>query len=280
MASTPEREPDTGADTGTAAGAQDPRIDTSVPHSARIWNFWLGGKENYPVDRAAGEAYLRVFPGIVDLALAQRLFLRRVVRELSTRGIRQFLDLGTGLPTLDNTHEVAQRITPDARIVYVDNDPLVLAHARALLTSTPQGAAAYLDADACDPDLILERAARTLDFDRPVAVMLLGILGHIHDTAQAREVVDELARHLTSGSYVAVCDGIAASSGRSQAHAHYTATGALPYRLRTPEEIAAFLDGLNVLDPGVVAPNLWRPETEALGPVAVVEARAGVGRVR
>jgi hypothetical protein len=144
-----------------------PQIDTSVPHSARVWNHWLGGKDNYPVDRAAGDQFREIFPEIVDAARASRGFLTRVVRFLAGEaGIRQFLDVGTGLPTVDNTHEVAQRVAPESRIVYVDNDPLVLTHARALLTSTPQGATDYVDADLREPDQILAAAARTLDFDQ------------------------------------------------------------------------------------------------------------------
>src|SRR5215475_12689327 len=161
-------------------------MDTSVPHSARIWNYWLGGKDNYAVDRAAGDAYIKVYPGIVDVARAGRAFLARAVRYLAAEaGIRQFLDVGTGLPTADNTHQIAQRAAPESRIVYVDNDPLVLAHARALLTSTPEGATDYIDADAREPEAILARAAATLDLGKPVALMLIGILGHVADDDQA-----------------------------------------------------------------------------------------------
>src|ERR671930_1392053 len=141
-------------------------IDTSVPHSARIWNYWLGGKDNYSVDEAAGNAYTAVFPGIVTIARSSRAFLGRSIRYLvQEAGIRQFLDVGTGLPTVDNTHEVAQRVAPESKIVYVDNDPLVLVHAQALLTNTtPEGVTAYVEADLRDPDTILAEAAKTLDF--------------------------------------------------------------------------------------------------------------------
>ena len=155
-------------------GTEPPEIDTSVPHSARVWNYWLGGKDNFPVDRAAGDQFREIFPEIVDAARASRGFLTQAVRYLAGEaGIRQFLDVGTGLPTVDNTHEVAQRVAPDSRIVYVDNDPLVLVHARALLTSTPQGVTDYIDADLRDPDKILQGAAETLDFTQPVAITLL-----------------------------------------------------------------------------------------------------------
>src|SRR5215467_9227246 len=146
-----------------------PKIDTTVPHSARIWNYWLGGKDNFPVDRQAGEQTIAVLPEIVDIARASRQFLMRVVQYLAGEaGIRQFLDVGTGLPTVNNTHEVAQQVAPESRVVYVDNDPLVLAHARALLTSSPEGATDYIEADARDVDAILERAAATLDLSKPI----------------------------------------------------------------------------------------------------------------
>src|SRR4029078_2716612 len=157
-------------------------FDTSVPHSARIWNYWLGGKDNFQADREAGDEFLAYYPQQLDKARACRQFLSRAVRYLiREQGIRQFLDVGTGLPTADNTHEVAQRLAPESRIVYVDNDPLVLAHARALLTSSPEGACDYLDADIRNPDALLESVAGLLDFSQPVALMLMGIMGHFTD---------------------------------------------------------------------------------------------------
>ena len=189
-------------------GTEPPEIDTSVPHSARVWNYWLGGKDNFPVDRAAGDQFREIFPEIVDAARASRGFLTQAVRYLAGEaGIRQFLDVGTGLPTVDNTHEVAQRVAPDSRIVYVDNDPLVLVHARALLTSTPQGVTDYIDADLRDPDKILEAAANTLDFAQPVALILMGIVGHVSDYDEARSIVTRLLDALPSGSYLALDDG-------------------------------------------------------------------------
>ena len=162
-------------------------IDASVPHSARIWNYWLGGKDNFAADREAGDEFLTVYPGQRDKARAVRHFLARAVRYLVVEaGVRQFLDVGTGLPTADNTHEVAQRLAPESRIVYVDNDPLVLAHARILLTSSPEGVTNYIDADLHDPAHILAEAAKTLDLDQPVALLLIGVLGHVADPAEAR----------------------------------------------------------------------------------------------
>jgi hypothetical protein len=197
--------------------AQPPEIDTSVPHSARIWNYWLGGKDNYPVDRDAGDQFRQAFPEIVEVARSSRAFLVRAVGYLAGEaGVRQFLDVGTGLPTADNTHEVAQRVAPEARVVYVDNDPVVLAHARALLTSSPEGATAYVDADLHDPDTILRLATPTLDPTRPVALMLLGVLGHIADDEEARSVVKRLLDGLPSGSYLVLCDGTDTSQAGSR----------------------------------------------------------------
>src|SRR5229473_2023354 len=169
-------------------------IDTTVPHSARIWNYWLDGKDNFAVDRAAGDAWLATFPGMRDVARASRGFLIRSIRYLAGEaGIRQFLDIGTGLPTADNTHQVAQRIAPEARIVYADNDPMVLAHARALLTSTPEGTTDYIHADMHDPGDIIAGARQTLDFDRPIAITMLGVLWHVMDDDDAYAIVNRLA---------------------------------------------------------------------------------------
>jgi O-methyltransferase involved in polyketide biosynthesis len=259
-----------------------PQIDTSVPHSARVWNYWLGGKDNYPVDRAAGDQFREIFPEIVDAARASRGFLSRAVRFLAGEaGIRQFLDVGTGLPTVDNTHEVAQRIAPESRIVYVDNDPLVLTHARALLTSTPQGVTAYIDADLRDPDKILAAATQTLDFSQPVALMLMGILGHVGDHDEARSIVKRLLDPLPSGSYLALNDGTnIISQAFAQAQQRYNESGALPYHLRSPEQIAGFFDGLELVEPGLVSVPRWRPDlADAGGDLpAEVDAFGGVGR--
>jgi hypothetical protein len=257
----------------TPGHATHQKIDTSVPHSARIWNYWLGGKDNYRVDEEAGDAYTAVFPGIVTIARSSRAFLRRNITYLvAEAGIRQFLDIGTGLPTADNTHEVAQRIAPETRIVYVDNDPMVLAHARALLYSTPEGATAYIDADVLDPDSVLTAAARTLDFDRPVALVLSNILGHVTDYDQARSVVTRLMAALPSGSYLSVNDGSRGiDPGFEQAQDSYNESGAAPYILRTVDQITAFFDGLELVEPGVVPVPLWRPEPGSPAPEPIGE---------
>ncbi|MFE3455107.1 SAM-dependent methyltransferase [Nonomuraea sp. NPDC059194] len=237
-------------------------IDTSVPHSARIWNYWLGGKDNYEVDRIAGEEFLKIFPGMAAGARASRAFLQRTITWLTAEaGVRQFLDIGTGLPTADNTHQIAQRIAPEARVVYVDNDPLVLSHARALLTGTPEGATDYIDADVREPDAILAVAAKTLDFDAPVALNLSGIMGHVVDDEEALSIVGRLLDALAPGSYLALNDGTNVhSSANRQAHQQYNESGALPYIQRSPEQIARFFDGLELVEPGLVSVSRWRPE--------------------
>jgi hypothetical protein len=236
-------------------------IDDTVPHSARIWTYWLGGKDFYPADRAAGDAVLRTFPGMRDLARSGRYFLGRLVHHLVTEaGVRQFLDVGTGLPTVDNTHEVAQRLAPESRIVYVDNDPLVLVHAQALLTSSREGATDYVDADVHDPERILEAAAETLDLSRPVALMLMGILAHVEDHDEARDIVRRLMAGLPPGSYLAVRDGTTTDPAYANALARYNESGAVPYRLRDPQRIAVFFDGLDLVEPGLVPCPRWRPE--------------------
>jgi hypothetical protein len=265
----------------TGQRTEPPEIDASVPNSARIWNYWLGGKDNYPVDREAGDDYRAIYPEIVDVARASRRFLTRAVRWLAGEaGIRQFLDIGTGLPTADNTHEVAHRVAPGARVVYVDNDPVVLAHARALLTST-QGTTAYIDADLHDPERILAAATQTLNFTQPIGLMMLGILGHIGDDDEARSIVKRLVEGLPSGSYLTLCDGTnIISEAGVEAQRLYNQSGAVPYRLRRPDQIAEFFEGLELVAPGVVSCPRWRPDaTELASRVpAEMDQFAGVAR--
>ena len=240
------------------------KIDKTVPHSARIWNYWLGGKDNYPVDRAAGEETRKVLPEIVDIARASRAFLGRAVRYLAGEaGIRQFLDVGTGLPTVDNTHQVAQRVAPECRIVYVDNDPLVLLHARALLVGTREGATDYIDGDVRDPQAILRRAAQTLDFTRPVAIMMLGILPFIGEDDEARSIINQLLAAVPAGSYVAATHSTSEATGDRVIDAvrqWNQVPGTVPYHLRDPARIAGFFDGLELIEPGVVSCPRWHPE--------------------
>ena len=255
-------------------------IDTTVPHSARIWNYWLGGKDNYAVDREAGDQFSAIYPGIVDIARADRAFLGSVVRFLAGEaGVRQFLDVGTGLPTADNTHQVAQRVAPESRVVYVDNDPLVLAHARALLTSSPEGSTHYVDANMAEPEKVLLEAAKWLDLTQPVALTLMGVLGHVVDYAEARSIVAGLLDGLPSGSYLAINDSIDTSEALEEALRVYEASGAVPYRTRSLEQFTGYFDGLELVDPGVVLVADWRPDPDASRGPEIPQAGA-VGRKR
>jgi hypothetical protein len=236
-------------------------LRTDVPHSARVWNYLLGGKDNYPADAEAGEMILHAFPDIARIARDQRAFLARAVRFVAGEaGIRQFLDIGTGLPTADNTHEVAQRTAPDSRVVYVDNDPLVLTHARALLTSTPEGACAYVDADVRDTGRIIEEAGRTLDLGRPVCLTLLGIMGQLPDDEDPWGLITRLLDALVPGSCLVLADGTDTSDTLNRAIEVYNANSGSSYHLRSPDAVAAFFDGLELFEPGVVRTSEWRPE--------------------
>ncbi|MFA1548962.1 SAM-dependent methyltransferase [Actinomadura chokoriensis] len=250
------------SDVRSGESQQPSNVDSSVPHTARVWNYWLGGKDNYIVDRELGDQIQAVLPDIVASARADRGFLGRAVGHLAGEaGLRQFLDLGTGLPTAGNTHEVAQGIAPEARIVYVDNDPLVLTHAQALLTSTPEGATDYIESDAREPEKILEQAAATLDFGRPVAIMMLGILNFITDDDQAHQVVDRLLDAVPSGSHLAIAHPTGEVDGEAaqQAVDMSNQAGVAPMRLRSRAELESFFDGMEILEPGVVSCSRWRP---------------------
>jgi hypothetical protein len=240
-----------------------PKIDNTVPHSARVWNYWLGGKDNFQSDREVGDQFAGLYPDITVVARSSRAFLTRAVTYLAAEvGVRQFLDIGTGLPTVDNTHEVAQAAAPESRIVYVDNDPLVLAHARALLTSNPQGATEYMDADLHDPGTILKMATRTtLDLSQPVGLILMNILGHVGDLAEAGGIVRQLMAALPSGSYLVTADGTNVLDGPAfeEAIGVWNANAPLSYHLRSPEQLSTFLTGLEVVEPGLVPCNRWRP---------------------
>ena len=190
-------------------------------------------------------------------------------------GIRQFLDIGTGLPTADNTHEVAQRVAPQTRIVYVDNDPLVLTHARALLTSTAEGVTQYIDADLHDTEAVVREAQKTLDFTQPIALMMLGVMGHVEDPGEAKSIVDRLVSRLPSGSYLAMSDGTATSERVIESHRQYNESGAVPYHLREVADFKAFFDGLDLIDPGVVPLPDWRPDGDSR---ADVDGYCGVAR--
>jgi hypothetical protein len=263
---------------------EPPEIDTNVPHSARIWNYWVGGKDYYPADREVGDQIAKMFPSIVAMARHDRAFLVRAVRYLAGEvGIRQFLDIGTGLPTMDNTHEIAQRVAPDSRIVYVDNDPLVLTHARALLTSTPEGACAYIDADLHQPDRILDAASRTLDFSQPVALMLVAILLHITSDEEADAIVRRLVDPLAPGSYLVIVHDTADIHGEEirTAMQFFMDQGGEPLVARSREQITRFFNGLELVEPGLVTTSRWRPEPKPPGEAEETEEvaqYAGVAR--
>ena len=264
---------------GIASTTKDVDLRTNVPHSARIWNYWLGGKDNFPADRAAGDHVRQIFPGIVRTARAQRDFLGRAIRYLAGEaGIRQFLDIGTGLPTVDNTHEVAQRVAPESRIVYVDNDPIVLTHARALLSSNPPGATDYVDADVSDTRTIVEAAARTLDLTQPTALILLGILGHVRGHEEARSIVRRLLDALAPGSHLVIADGANVSAAGNEAQQRYNERSPLPYHLRSPEQITGFFEGLELAEPGVVSCSRWRPDPGSPVDPDEAEVYGGVAR--
>lgn len=263
------------------SGAERAEIDTSVAHSARVWNYLLGGKDNFAADRAAADQAKALMPELVQSARADREFLGRVVRFLAGEaGIRQFLDIGTGLPTADNTHEVAQRVAPKSRVVYVDNDPIVLVHARALLDSHPDGATDYVEADLNEPDKILQAAARTLAFQQPIAIMLLGILNFIVDDDRAKEIVDRLLDAVPSGSYLAISHPTTEVNGDAvrESMRIWNASGAAPITARTPQEISRFFDGLEMLEPGVVTCSAWRPDPDGSGIREPVSEFCGLGR--
>jgi hypothetical protein len=262
------------------AGRLSGRLDTSVAHSARVWNYLLGGKDNFPADREAGDMIIQAFPDIAQIARLQRRFLVRAVRYLAGEaGIRQFLDIGTGLPSADNTHQVAQRIAPESKIVYVDNDPMVLVHAEALLTSAPDGVTSYIEADVRDPEGIMREAAKTLDLRQPVALMMLGILGQVPDSDEPAAIVARLLGGLPSGSYLALTDGDNTSPTANHALAVYNQNSASSYYLRPPEQIAGFFDGLELVPPGVVPTTQWRPEVRDVDAAPrEVPALCGVAR--
>jgi hypothetical protein len=240
-------------------------INTGVPHPARVYDYFLGGKDNFEADRTAAEAAIKTFPKTAESARAARAFLRRAVHFLAADvGIRQFLDIGTGLPSGENVHEVAQSIAPDARIVYVDNDPIVLRHAQALLTSIEEGVTAYLDADVRDPEEILSRAAKTLDFNQPMALLLMGILHNVGDQFNPHDIVRKLVQALPGGSYLVL------NHLTADIYPELTEFAAAlnernldePLVLRTHAQVMSFFDGLEILEPGVVQISKWRPQSE------------------
>ncbi|MBK3637916.1 SAM-dependent methyltransferase [Streptomyces sp. MBT97] len=241
------------------AGA--PEIDTSKPHSARMYDWYLGGKDNYPVDEAMGRQMLALDPRVPVMARVNRAFMHRSTRWLAENGVRQFLDVGTGIPTEPNLHQIAQRIAPDSRVVYCDNDPIVLAHAAALLRSTPDGVTEYLQADVRDPDAVLEGAGKILDLDRPVALSLVALLHFVSDEDGAHELVDRLLAPLAPGSYLVMTHATADFSPQESAAATEKLKAAgVTLALRSRERFTRFFDGLELVEPGVAVVPDWHPE--------------------
>jgi hypothetical protein len=248
----------------TSDKAISPKFDTSVAHQARMYDYLLGGKDNYAADRAACEATLKVWPGFADTCRANRAFLGRVVRYLAAEaGIRQFLDLGTGIPTAGNTHEIAQAVAPETRVVYVDYDPVVLAHARALLDSHEAGATEYIDADLRDTDKILDRAAEVLDFTKPVAVTMLTILHAIPDSDHPYAIVAKLLGAVPPGSYLVISHAAGDLLGdetRRDVMGVMDRMVQQQITARSREEVARFFEGADLVEPGLVSVDQWRPE--------------------
>jgi hypothetical protein len=244
----------------------------------------MGGNDFYPIDKQAGDAYAQMSPGVFDLARSSRAYLVRAVsyaaRDL---GVRQFLDIGSGLPSNNPTHEVAQRVAPESRVVYVDHDPLVLAHARALLTSNPRGGTDYIEADLYDPGALVSLAQTKLDFTQPVAIMLMGVMGHVGnpdedpDDKVARSILDRLKAALLSGGYLIMYEGINTDPAQNEALKVYNASGAIPYRVRQPEQVARFFDGLQLEEPGLVPIHQWHPDPGTVNPPEV-PALGAIGR--
>jgi SAM-dependent methyltransferase len=259
------------ADSGGAArGGGLLPFDVTTAHQARMYDYMLGGKDNYAADRAAVDATLELYPGAAFTARSNRAFLGRVIRYLAGEaGIRQFLDIGTGIPTAGNTHEVAQAAAPESRVVYVDYDPIVLAHARALLDSSDQGATEYIDADLRDTDKILTLAARLLDFTRPVAVTLISVLHAVPDSDDPHAIVARLLDAVPPGSYLALShwasdlldtetkDGLRDIGSRMVQQ---------QLALRDREQVARFFAGTDLVEPGLVRVEEWRPEPGTAGP--------------
>ena len=255
-------------------------IDTSVAHPARVYDYWLGGKDNFAADREAGDRVLEATPGLRERVRANRAFLVRAVRYLAAEaGIRQFLDIGTGIPSANNTHEIAQQVAPDSRVVYVDNDPIVLTHARALLAGRPEGSIQYIDGDVRDVASIIGAAAKTLDFTQPMALLLLGVLHLVQDAEGPYELVATLMDALPSGSYLVISHPASdIHPGQAEAQRRYNERVSTPQTLRTRAEVSRFFEGLDLVPPGLVYVHTWRPGPDDIVPPNGVSAYGGVAR--
>ena len=254
-------------------GVGDPdSLDTGTAHIARVYDYWLGGKDNFAVDREAGDEALEAFPGLISSVRANRAFLARTVRFLAEAGIRQFLDIGTGIPSPGNTHEVAQAVAPEAQVVYVDNDPMVLSHARALLRGDPRGTTAYIDADLRDADKILFEAARVLDFDQPIAVMLVAVLHLIREEDYPAKIIRQLMAAVPAGSSLTISH-VPNDMHAGQMSAMSDRLNRLlsqPSTYRSHAEVEGFFDGLDLVSPGVVPIQEWRSTPEEAAAAAAM----------
>lgn len=267
----------TGESAGPEAIAAACGFDPTMPNAARVYDYLLGGKTHFAADREVADRVLASVPAGRTAARENRAFLGRAVRYLAAeQGVRQYLDIGTGLPAAGNVHEAAQRTAPESRVVYVDRDPMVIAHARALLTSSPEGRTDYVDADMHDPELILSTAAQTLDFSQPVALLFIGVLGHVTDQPEAQQIVRTLLDGLPPRSSLVLADGTNRRAGAAATEEQYAKTGAARYHLRSPEEISAFFGGLDLIEPGVVPLTQWRPDTT--GAPVHIDSIGGVAR--
>ncbi|KUO03346.1 SAM-dependent methyltransferase [Streptomyces caeruleatus] len=237
------------------------RLDTSKPHSARMYDYFLGGKDNYPVDAEAAEQVVSLFPDVRDMARTNRRFMHRASRLLAERGVRQFLDIGTGIPTEPNLHQIVQGIAPDARVVYADNDPIVLRHAEALLHSTREGRTAYVHGDVREPGKILAEARETLDFSRPIALSLVALLHLVPDEDEPARIVSELIEPLAPGSHVTLSHATGDFDPETwERVVEVYRRGGTPAQVRSREAFAAFFTGLDLLAPGVALAANWHPE--------------------
>jgi hypothetical protein len=249
----------------------EPDLQPGIPHAARMWNYWMGGTDNFAADRATGDAVAQIYPEIALMARFSRQFLIRVVRHLTAEaGIRQFLDVGTGLPTMENTHAVAQRIAPESRIVYVDNDPMVLVHARALLAD----ATTYVQADYHEPEKILAAAAETLDFGRPMAIMFMGVMGYEPSLEVVKSITGRMMAAAAPGSYLVFWDGTNTTPSVVAGAAKLAEMGGVPYHLRSPAELESVFDGLTLVEPGLTPITAWRAD----GEIEHIDAYGAVGR--
>jgi S-adenosyl methyltransferase len=257
-------------------------LDTSVAHPARVYDYWLGGETNFPADREAGDRVLAATPGLRMRVRASRRFLVRVVRFLvAEAGVGQFLDIGTGIPSANNTHEVAQAVNPKVRVVYIDNDPIVFTHATALLASTPEGATDFVLADLRDTNAILEAAHRTLDFGRPIAVLLLGVLHLIQDQEDPWAIVARLMTAVPTGSYLAISHpALDIGPHQAEAQKRYNERVSTPQTLREHADVARFFTELDLTPPGLVQVHQWRPDPEDAAPADFASAHCAVARKR